>query len=293
MVLDVGISDMLSIAQTIGIVGTLLIALFLSRKEVREPSEWSNNAHIAYNTGWIAEVSGRVLVPALQQEASRTDLSSADKQTARMALDEAIAVRDDAKQLKDKSENSTTPDDISDEVGDYVTPASYSQIIFTKIKEIGEELKGEGDVEKVNGIVQSIADKAPELGKPVGRPQSIASKFKEAIGNFKTTLESKFKGLTGKISRKLKNTFAGLLKKSADLLQEFFTRLVGALFGFASWIQKIALKNNFSVNELSFELPSFEFSLLMVGPFPIPVPKLTTPKLSATFVPITAAYKKP
>jgi hypothetical protein len=38
MVLDVGISDMLSIAQTAGIIGTLLIALFLSRREVRDLS---------------------------------------------------------------------------------------------------------------------------------------------------------------------------------------------------------------------------------------------------------------
>jgi hypothetical protein len=38
MVLDVGISDMLSIAQTVGIVGTLLITLFLSRREVRDLS---------------------------------------------------------------------------------------------------------------------------------------------------------------------------------------------------------------------------------------------------------------
>ena len=38
MVLDTGITDVLSIAQTVGIVGTLLIALFLSRREVRELS---------------------------------------------------------------------------------------------------------------------------------------------------------------------------------------------------------------------------------------------------------------
>ena len=38
MVLDVGISDILSIAQTIGIIGTLLIALFFSRREIRELS---------------------------------------------------------------------------------------------------------------------------------------------------------------------------------------------------------------------------------------------------------------
>jgi hypothetical protein len=38
MVLDIEVSDVLSIAQTVGIVGTLLIALFLSRREVRELS---------------------------------------------------------------------------------------------------------------------------------------------------------------------------------------------------------------------------------------------------------------
>ena len=38
MVLDVGISDRLSIAQTVGIIGTLLIALFLSKREVRDLS---------------------------------------------------------------------------------------------------------------------------------------------------------------------------------------------------------------------------------------------------------------
>jgi len=38
MVLDVGISDILSVAQTVGIIGTLLIALLLSRREVRDLS---------------------------------------------------------------------------------------------------------------------------------------------------------------------------------------------------------------------------------------------------------------
>ena len=38
MLLEIGITDVLSIAQTVGIVGTLLIALFLSRREVRELS---------------------------------------------------------------------------------------------------------------------------------------------------------------------------------------------------------------------------------------------------------------
>ena len=38
MVLDIGISDVLSITQTIGIIGTLLIALYFSRREIRETS---------------------------------------------------------------------------------------------------------------------------------------------------------------------------------------------------------------------------------------------------------------
>jgi hypothetical protein len=35
MVLDIGMSDILSISQTIGIVGTLLITLFFSRREIK------------------------------------------------------------------------------------------------------------------------------------------------------------------------------------------------------------------------------------------------------------------
>ncbi|MFZ0512995.1 MAG: hypothetical protein WAM14_15410, partial [Candidatus Nitrosopolaris sp.] len=38
MVLDIGISDVLSITQTIGIICTLLIALYFSRREIRELS---------------------------------------------------------------------------------------------------------------------------------------------------------------------------------------------------------------------------------------------------------------
>ena len=44
--------------------------------------------------------------------------------------------------------------------------------------------------------------------------------------------------------------------------------------------------------EMKFELPSFEFSMLMVGPFHIPVPKLTTPKLTATFMPVPSVPDK-
>jgi hypothetical protein len=165
--------------------------------------------------------------------------------------------------------------------------------MFPEIQQIIKELNGEGDVEKVNGIAQSIVDKAPELAKPAGRaPQSLASKFKDAIGAFKTTLENKFKSIKEKISMEAKGTLAGLLKKPADLLQQFFNRLVSAFFGFASWIQKIALRNNFSVNEMSSEFPSLEFSISMVGPFPIPIPKLTTPKPTATFIPVPLSPDK-
>jgi hypothetical protein len=38
-----------------------------------EPQEWSNNAHVAYNTGWINDVSGGIVVSVLQQQASRRD----------------------------------------------------------------------------------------------------------------------------------------------------------------------------------------------------------------------------
>ena len=166
-----------------------------------EPQEWSNYAHVAYNTGWIKDVSGGTLLPVLRQQAARPDLSPEDKQKVENAVNEVKAMDDDAKELSEECEKSTTPDDVSDEVGNYTTAASYSQIMFAEIKQIVEELNGGRDVEKVNGIAQSIVDKAPELGKPAGRaPQSIASKFKEAIGDFKTTLENKIRLVKKKIA---------------------------------------------------------------------------------------------
>jgi hypothetical protein len=144
----------------------LPVADTLKSTVAAEPKEWSNNAHIAYNTDWISDVSGRILVPVLQQAVSRPDLSTVDKQKVQGALDDAIAIRDDAEKLSKNAENSTTPQDLSDEVGDYILAATYSQIMCAEIKEIGEELNRKGDVEKVSGIVQSIDEKAPELGKP-------------------------------------------------------------------------------------------------------------------------------
>jgi hypothetical protein len=252
--------------------------------------DWYNNAHIAYNSGRIADVSG-IILPVLKQELSKPDLSPDNRQKFVGALNKLEGVNDDAKKLEVKSEKSTTADDVSDEVGDYVSAATSSQIICAEIKEIGEELNGGGDVQKVSEITKSIEKKAKGLEKPVGGTQGYASKFKKAVLKFKQTLEEKFKSVTEKIGD-LKNTFAELLKIAADLLQEFFSRLVSSFFGFASWIQKIALRNKFSINELSLELPSFEFSILMVGPYPLPVPKLTTPKLTATFVPVPAPPKK-
>src|SRR5919202_6379709 len=75
-----------------------------------EPQEWSNNAHVAYNTGWIKDVSSGILVSVLQQQASTRDLSSDDKQKVEDALREIKAMHDDFEKLE-KSENSTSPDD--------------------------------------------------------------------------------------------------------------------------------------------------------------------------------------
>jgi hypothetical protein len=66
MVLDIGITDVLSIAQTVGIVGTLLIALFLSRREVRELSIDRLEEHL-----WERPELARVInnAPTLSPEA--------------------------------------------------------------------------------------------------------------------------------------------------------------------------------------------------------------------------------
>lgn len=256
-----------------------------------EPKEYSNNAHIAYNADFIANVSRSALTPVLEH-LSKEELDPIERQKVEGIRSEVTAMHNDAMKLVQQSEKYITPDDVSDEVGDFITAASYSQIISAEIKEVGEELNGEGDAQKLNECAESIQKKAEELGKPAGRVQSFAWKFKEAAKNFREALKNGLKSLTGKIGG-IKDVLAKLLKIAADLLHEFFARLISAFFGFASWVQKIALKNNFSLNELSFELPSFEFNIMMIGPYPLPVPKLTTPKLTAKFVPGPILPKTP
>ncbi len=80
------LEDISSVANTLMVIAT-------------EPREWSNNVHIAYNTGWIADVSGSILLPVLQQEASKPDLSPADKQKIQGAINQLKTVHDDAKKL--------------------------------------------------------------------------------------------------------------------------------------------------------------------------------------------------
>ncbi len=43
--------------------------------------------------------------------------------------------------------------------------------------------------------------------------------------------------------------------------------------------------------ELTIEVPSLEFNIMMIGPCPLPLPKLTTPKLVAKFIPQVDAEK--
>jgi hypothetical protein len=232
-----------------------------------------NNAHVAVTSGVIASSFQYIIG------------SVSDAKISSEIVDEAKSVVEEAEKLRENSEENTTPDDVGDEVADYILAASSSQIISAEIVEIGRELNGHGDVEKVNMITESIYAKAPELERPAGKAQSIASKFKNAIEKFKTALEMKSKDLAGKIVGEVKATLTSLLKKAADLLQEFFSRLIGAFFGFASWVQGVAKNKKFSMTELTLELPSLEFNILMVGSCPLPLPKLATPKLAAKFIP--------
>ena len=87
-----------------------------------EPKGRSNNAHVAYNAEWIKKVSGSNLMPALDRIPR---VSPEERQTVKAISSEVKAMHYDATKLVEQSEKSITPEDVSDEVGDFITAASY------------------------------------------------------------------------------------------------------------------------------------------------------------------------
>lgn len=116
-------------------------------------------------------------------------------------------------------------------------------------------------MEKIVKIADSIEEKSEINEKsPLlpGMIKGFASKLSNSIRKFKSSVSS----LRGKITAKVKIELSKLLKKVAESLQEFFAHLIVAFFSLAAWVEKLAKEKQFSMNEVTLELSSFESNVL-------------------------------
>jgi hypothetical protein len=219
--------------------------------------------HIALVSAFVSNVSGSALtIPVSDYQRSQIDpqLRSLDNL---------------ATTARNQAEKAITEEDIGRESSEFFTVASYADVIAHELEEIALDLKQGTDFLKIRTLARSIAVKARESAKLLaGWPKSLAS---DILKNAKTAAYYAGKALEDKLVL--------FVSKIADALQRFVSALIGSLFTFASFVQKIAETKDFALTRLTIQVPSFETKLIMVGHVPVPIPKLSTPSLAIEFTP--------
>jgi predicted nucleotidyltransferase len=113
----------------------------------------------------------------------------------------------------------------------------------------------------------------------------MVKKLETIIGSVGKKLASSIKELEETIGKKIVE-FAARLKSFVENVHEFALSLIRRMFGFVEDIQKIAKENNWNMKQIVIEMPSCDVKVLLIAGFPIPIPKISVPKLAVTFAPL-------
>jgi hypothetical protein len=95
-----------------------------------------NNANIALNSRYVANVSGRVL--SLMGEIPKTGLDPTEMKIIQTVITQTSGLKTEAVKLSQTAEGATTEDDISEEMSKFVSATTYSQVISKELLEIGK-----------------------------------------------------------------------------------------------------------------------------------------------------------
>jgi len=188
--------------------------------------------------------------------------------------------------------------------------------IVEESNEAAEKIKEKVNFEQSNehlfNYYKDLADLAivskgtEEMCKQISRKEneksiwSIIKNWFTGIKSRITHMLAKMEGIIGSIGEELKSTLGELektieksLEKFVESLnnlvskvQGFALNLIRKMLNFAQEIQKLAQECKWNVKEILIELPSFEVEVFTVLTLPIPIPKISTPKLSINFAPI-------
>lgn len=243
--------------------------------------ESMNAAYIAVTSRSIIYITGRMLfIIKLKPEDFRRLLKSDSDLTSVTNKTENILEKSEA--LATQSEAYVTEEETGDLIQNYLNAIRCSQNLDIKIRSLGLEISQASDddeqkerlIAELNENFLGIEEQAHEIVNSVpGKAKKFGADIIERVKNFGLEL----KGSTGRTIMKLKDTLKGIIGNIKEKLEKFFVELIGALFSFAAWLKKIALKKGFLMKELTLELPSFELSVNFVS-------KLASPKLIAKFI---------
>lgn len=180
-----------------------------------------------------------------------------------------IAVEEIKKQLK--------PDD-SEHILDYYRNLTDFEIVSKGIEEVCEQLSQSKEPESLWDLVKNwFADaKTRILGAIQGLPGIIGT-----IGQELIQVVTDLGATIGENVTK----FAEKASEFVNKIHEFTLSLIRKMFKFVAEIQTIANNNKWNIQEINIEMPSCEVNVVTIGPVPIPIPKLSTPKLSVKFLP--------
>lgn len=156
--------------------------------------------------------------------------------------------------MSDLAIASKTVENVAEELAKSDKPESLWDIV----KKFFGDLKS-----RIDGVIKRLGGIIGVIGQELA---SVISKLGQAIG--------------GKISQ-----FAEKLKIVVEKIHQFTLTLIRKMFRFLGEIQEIAKENKWSIKEIFVEMPSCDVNVVTVVGFPIPIPKINTPKLTITFAP--------
>lgn len=175
--------------------------------------------------------------------------------------------------VKEMAEETLTEDDVAEKTADLFAVINDSKIISKQLQVIGREMAKGTDKNRIKSSIILVYEKLDSSVKRLfGSAKSVGIDLLNSVKEFMKGSGKKF----------LRDSF----NKIANGFNRFLTAVIGAIFGFAGWVQKIAEKKKFTMKEITIEMPFLDYTSFSIGPLIIPIPDIKAPKLIAKFVPI-------
>lgn len=168
--------------------------------------------------------------------------------------------------------------DTSEHIFDYYRDLTDFEIVSKGIEEVCQQLSQNAKPESLWELVTNWFNEAK------ARILGAVKRLSGIIGTIGQELIKVVDELGTSIGKKI-SIFASKVSEFINKIHEFTLSLIRKMFRFIAEIQTIANNNKWNIQEINIEMPSCEVSVVTIGLIPIPIPKLSTPKLSVKFLP--------